>query len=234
MVGNSKDVNSSQKHVHPKLFQLLERHREALWREPARAVDSPALSKLDEMLSEGDRPIVLDSFCGTGMSSRILAERYPEAFIVGVDKSSKRLQKAEPLPANATLLHANCESIWRHLAKRGTKLARHCIFYPNPWPKAAHLSRRIHGHPAFVYLLELGGIIELRSNWQVYVEEFGSALFHLGVPASVRVVREQEIPISRFEHKYSASGQVLWRLQAQPAPSDDGETDAVEYDGSNA
>lgn len=215
MLGNSKNVSSSQKFLHPKLFALLERHLASSWQEPVRTVDIPALRKLDDLISEGHESIVLDSFCGTGTSTRILAERYPDAMVLGVDKSHKRLQKAEPLPANATLLQANCEAVWRHLAERGTQLARHCIFYPNPWPKATHLSRRIHGHPAFVYLLALGGIIELRSNWQIYVEEFGSALSHVGVSASVRVVSAEELPVSRFERKYYASGQILWRLRAR-------------------
>lgn len=36
-------------------------------------------------------------------------------------------------------------------------------------PKIGHLSRRWHGHPVFPAMLELGGVLECRSNWKIYV-----------------------------------------------------------------
>lgn len=100
-------------------------------------------------------------------------------------------------------------------------LQAHYLLYPNPWPKPAHLGRRVHGHPAFPLLLQLGGALELRSNWQLYVEEFGVALQLCGVAARVAAVPQEEAPLTLFERKYRDSGQQLWRMSATlPAASE--------------
>ena len=85
------------------------------------------------------------------------------------------------------------------------------LLYPNPWPKIGHLARRWHGHPVFPTLLELGGVLECRSNWRIYVEEFCFAVARL-TPHTPRCEpyspREALTP---FERKYLASGHALYR-----------------------
>ena len=210
----SRPVHSSQGGVHPRLAKTLQRHLEASWRKPRQEVDCAALALLDEALATHEGPLVLDSFCGTGESTAYLASRYPQALVVGVDKSAARLARHRQ-QGDYLLLQAHCEAVWRHLVGRGRTLALHCIFYPNPWPKPAHLARRVHGHPAFPLLLALAGALELRSNWQLYLEEFGAALHLAGHPAGVCTLPAGTSPISAFERKYRASGHTLWQLTAQ-------------------
>src|SRR5574337_1283396 len=94
----------------------------------------------------------------------------------------------------------------------GLRLARHYLLYPNPWPKIGHLGRRWHAHPVFPTLLRLGGVLECRSNWRVYVEELAFALEQ----ATGRAVPWEEFdaasPLTPFERKYRDSGQTLYRL----------------------
>jgi tRNA G46 methylase TrmB len=220
----SRTVSSTQRGVHPRLANVVARHRDSVWRKPPQRVDLPALAALDGRLEDHQGALILDSFCGTGHSSLTLAERNPEALIVGIDQSGHRLRRRPGLANNCLLLHAHCEAVWRHLAARGQRLAAHYLLYPNPWPKPGQLNRRIHGHPAFPMLLTLGGRLELRSNWQIYVEEFGVALHLLGVPARIAVVPEAETLTTLFERKYRGSGQDLWRLNATLKP--DSKTDA--------
>jgi len=85
----------------------------------------------------------------------------------------------------------------------------HYLLYPNPWPKSRHLQRRVHGSAAFPFLLQLGGNIELRSNWQLYVEEFGLAMHLAGRLGWVSLTCPQE-PMTLFESKYQSSGHQLW------------------------
>ena len=80
----------------------------------------------------------------------------------------------------------------------------------NPWPKAAHLQRRVHGHASFPLLLRLGGSLELRSNWQLYVEEFSCAMHLAGQRGRVATVSDSDPAISLFEQKYRDSGHLLW------------------------
>lgn len=221
MQNPSRPVTSSQRFVHPGLVRQVLRQRASGWRKPAQSVDAPALERLDAALAVHRGALVLDSFCGTGHSSAALARSYPQALVIGVDKSAHRLKRGPEqsgeLPANCLLLQAHCEAIWRHLAQGGRKLTAHYLLYPNPWPKAAQLSRRVHGHPAFGQMLALGGIIELRSNWQVYVEEFGVALHLHGVAARIAVLKGEQPVSTHFERKYRNSGHCLWQLRANLA-----------------
>jgi len=211
----SRPVTSSQRGVHPRLADTLRRHRQHPWRKPPQAVDAPALAALDAALETHRGPLLLDSFCGTGQSTAALAARHPGALVVGVDQSAARLGKHRGGEGHYLLLRAHCEAVWQHLAERGRSLAGHTIYYPNPWPKPGHLQRRVHGHPAFPLLLALGGALELRSNWQVYPEEFGVALHLCGIPARVRLAPDSDVPVTAFERKYRASGHSLWQLTAR-------------------
>jgi tRNA (guanine-N7-)-methyltransferase len=214
MQASSSKVHSSQAGVHPGLPALVKRHASSSWRKPAQQVDLPALDLLDEALDKHRGPVVLDSFCGTGQSTAILAARYDNALVIGVDKSSHRLDRRHAAPDNSLFLQAHCEAIWRHLVAREQKLLAHYLLYPNPWPKPGHLSRRVHGHPAFPLILALGGYVELRSNWQVYVEECGVALHLLGQPSRIAVVPGDQEALTLFEHKYRESGHQLWSVTA--------------------
>jgi tRNA (guanine-N7-)-methyltransferase len=210
---DSAPVSSNQAHTHPRLPALLHRHVSSDYRKPIAAHNQHAFDQLLTRLSEKPRPIVLDSFCGTGHSTARLAQRHPEHLVVGIDKSSHRLDKHPKEGAdNCILLQAECEDIWSLLLKEGIHPEHHYILYPNPWPKSRHLQRRVHGNPAFIYLLQLGGHIELRSNWQIYVEEFGLAMTLSGHPGTVRQHRPGT-PITLFERKYQSSGHTLWAFE---------------------
>jgi tRNA G46 methylase TrmB len=213
--GISRQVQSPQPWIHAGLVRLVRRHAAAPWQKPPQAADGEALDTLRSAIARHRGPLVLDSFCGTGTSTAKLANRNPAALVVGIDKSAHRLRRAPQLPPNCLLLRAHCEAIWRELVTRGIHVSQHYLLYPNPWPKSAHLARRVHGHPAFPLLITLGGDIELRSNWQIYVEEFGVALHLLGHPSRIASVPDEEAPLSPFERKYRDSGHTLWKLRAR-------------------
>ena len=144
----------------------------------------------------------------------MLARRHPNCLIAGIDQSEHRLDKHVPDPsANYLLLRAQAEDIWQLLLRDNYRPVQHYLLYPNPWPKGKHLQRRIHGHPGFAWLLALGGQIELRSNWQLYVEEFGLAMHLAGRRGCVSLIPEAP-PLTRFEEKYQRSGHKLWRYRS--------------------
>jgi tRNA G46 methylase TrmB len=166
-------------------------------------------------------PLVLDSGCGTGASTAALAAAYPGCAVVGVDQSLARLSRHVEIAGdlaliagNAALLRAPLQDIWRLLLADGWRLARHLLWYPNPWPKPEHLGRRWHAHPVFPALLALGGEIELRSNWRVYVDEFALALSAHGWSSTIAAVGAFDDPVTPFERKYRDSGHALWCLTA--------------------
>ncbi len=203
--------STSQTGLHPRLDEVVRRHLDSRWRQPIRAHTRQAFEVIRDRLERAER-LVLDSGCGTGESTAGLARRHPDALVVGIDQSAARLVRAPELPDNVVLVRAELADFWRLLVGAGLKSTLHYLLYPNPWPKPDHLKRRWHAHPVFPDLLELGGQLELRSNFELYVREFERGLNLAGnVDAKVVSFSAGE-PISPFERKYSASGHRLWKL----------------------
>ncbi|RLQ23574.1 SAM-dependent methyltransferase [Seongchinamella sediminis] len=213
---NSRPVSSNQAGLHARLAATVQRHLAHPFRRTPAPHSVVAYQALAERLSGQRQALVIDSFCGTGMSTCLLAEKHPEHLVVGIDQSAHRLHKHRPSSAgNYLLLQAQAEDIWTLLLADGHRAEYHYLLYPNPWPKAKHLQRRIHGHGSFPLLLALGGQVELRSNWQLYVEEFGVAMHLAGRRGRVRLVAGQP-PLTLFEAKYHNSGHALWAFSAAP------------------
>ena len=68
-----------------------------------------------------------------------------------------------------------------------------------------------HGHPVFPTLLALGGVLEARSNWPIYLAEHCFAIHRLTQRAVLCEPYLAAPPITPFERKYLASGHRLWR-----------------------
>jgi tRNA G46 methylase TrmB len=203
-------VASNQHGVHEKLAAQVQKHLASDYARPPADHSQRAFEQLLAAL-ERPRPLVLDSFCGTGHSTAALAMAYPGHLVVGVDQSADRLSRhAGTGEGEYLLLQADCEDIWGLLLRHDLGVDHHYLLYPNPWPKHKHLGRRVHGSGAFQWLLGLGGTVELRSNWQLYVEEFGIAMLLAGHPGAISELNADQ-PLSLFEQKYRNSGHTLWR-----------------------
>lgn len=175
--------------------------------------------------AEGFR-IVLDSGCGAGESTLHLARRFPGIPVIGVDKSAVRLNKAgnehqqqaagTDQPANAFWIRAELLDFWR-LAQEEVLagnwiIEHHAVFYPNPWPKESEAGRRFHLHPIFPTLLSLSPVTELRTNWDIYAQEFAEAARIVNTSATVICESfNPENPETAFERKFKEAGQQLWR-----------------------
>ncbi len=206
-------IFSDQTDVHTDLRSLVHKHLTTRWRKPAPSHTVEAAEAAVKWLLQRDAPVILDSFCGTGMSTAILASRYPQCSVIGIDQSVDRLQKHQPNGIdNYLLLRAECEPFWRALIDAGISIEHHFLLFPNPWPKARHLKRRIHGHPSFPLLAQLGGALELRSNWEIYILEFAIAAELIDRPGRV-ICYQPTTPMTLFERKYHERQQSLWRFQ---------------------
>ncbi len=217
MEGNSRFIASAQDGPHRDLDELLRRHLAHPFRKPILDYNRDALAAA---LAARDAwnpaaPLILDAGCGVGWSTQRIAALFPDHFVFGVDQSVDRLSRGKPLPMpeNAVLIRADLVDFWRLLAENGIKLARHYNLYPNPWPKIGHLARRWHGHAVFPVWRELGGEVECRSNWRIYIEEMALALSLLsGRPVAAEPYATDD-PMTPFEKKYLASGHALWRCR---------------------
>ena len=196
---------------------LVKKHMTTQWRQPLHA---PTVKTFAALVASGVDPgqkIVLDSGCGTGVGTRQIAACYPDCLVIGVDKSEARLRT---IPAghflyrerNVIWLRAELASFWRLALRAGWRLHRHYLLYPNPWPKPGQVLRRWHAHPVFPVLLQLGGPLELRCNWEIYAREFAAAAEMAGC-RDVQLTKGVDSAITTpFESKYRNSGQTLFRV----------------------
>ena len=237
MYANSRPITSRQTGPHQDLERLLHRHLASPYQRPigdaSRAAFAQAMAERD-----ASRPLILDAGCGVGWSTQRIAGLFPNHWVIGVDKSDDRLSRApghgdateaddsgadgaalpssdanKHWPANARLVRADLVDFWRLLAEAGIRLDRHYILYPNPWPKIGHLARRWHGHAVFPTVLALGGVLECRSNWSIYVEEFALAVGWATGHSVQAAPHAAPDPWTPFERKYRDSGQHLYRCQ---------------------
>lgn len=222
MHANSRAIVTNQPGPHQELARRVSRALAHPLKKPIAEHTRSAFAEADAWRSARDQPLILDAGCGVGLSTRQLAEYFPGHVVIGVDRSADRLSRDHgELPDNALLVRADLVDFWRLALASGWQPARHYLLYPNPYPKAAHLKMRWHGHPVFPAILALGGRFELRSNWRLYVEEFALAIQQAtGEVVHAEAYRPGGDFLTPFERKYHASGQSLWRLQVdlKPAP----------------
>jgi tRNA (guanine-N7-)-methyltransferase len=224
MQANSRLPQSAQSGIHDHLSRLLDRHLHSPFQKPCadynRAAFAASMARRAAIAPTA--PLILDAGCGVGESSIALARAFPDHYVIGVDQSMARLRRAQSqlrlqrgkaiaLPENVDLVRADLVDYWRLLGEAGIRPARQYLLYPNPWPKIGQLSRRWHGHPVFPALLELGGVLECRSNWKIYVDEFCFAVERLTqCEAHCEPYLPQEA-LTPFERKYLNSGHALYR-----------------------
>ena len=224
MTGNTKEVKSNQTEIHRDLKELVLRYLQNEYRRPIAEHTIDAFHKADLFISAFKTPVVLDSGCGTGLSTIALAKQFPENPVLGIDKSEIRLAKAHnrsengiSIPDNVFYVRAELLDFWRLVLNAKWNIQFHALFYPNPWPKKSEVRYRFHGHPIFPTLVKLSPQLELRTNWKIYADEFRFALETTCKQKKWQAHIHEEnflpnAPISAFEKKFIESGHTLWRV----------------------
>ena len=199
-------IDTPQTTPHAHLAKRVQKHLKHPYQKPFSPRQLASFEEVNHWITKMNRPIILDSGCGTGQSTFNLAQQFKLHAIVGIDKSSHRLKKnstpLQPKPNNCFLVQANLEDIWRLILKANWNITHHFMFYPNPWPKPEHLQRRWHGHPVFPDLIRLSPYLEVRTNWKLYLDEFAQAVQIATGIWSEPYMYKSETPISLFEKKY--------------------------------
>jgi tRNA (guanine-N7-)-methyltransferase len=221
---NSRIPQSAQQGVHEGLIERVRKHLAEPFLKPFAEYNRNALQAALAGW-DGKAPLILDAGCGVGHSTIQIARQFPDHWVIGVDQSEDRLSRRKPypealLPKNMVFVRADLVDFWRLLDAAGLRLARHYVLYPNPWPKIGHVGRRWPAHPVFPWIPRLGGVLECRSNWRVYIEEFAVALEQVIGHRVVWEAFSAEVPLTPFERKYRDSGQTLYRLSVDLSAPD--------------
>ena len=212
--GNSREITTNQAGPHDKIEALVKRHLAHTTQKPFNEHTLAAFTEVEHWLKGKQGRLILDACCGVGESTAKIAAKHPDCLVIGVDKSALRTGKHQHYHGgtdNYIVVRADLNDFWRLAFNAGWKLYKHYLLYPNPYPKSAHVQRRWHGSAAFADIVKLGGLLEVRSNWKIYIEEFALALTVAGHPASAKLYQSDE-PDTPFERKYWASGQSSWSV----------------------
>ena len=242
-MSGARSVTSNQESVHKDLAKIVRKYARTQYMRPIALHTQEAFDEAREKICTWDRrsdiasiPVVLDSGCCTGESTIHLARKFPDCAVIGIDKSEARVGKgfgarnadAEGIPPNAFWIRAELLDFWRLVLDSHWDVRYHAVYYPNPWPKQSEGTRRFHMHPIFPTMMQLAPVTELRTNWEIYAQEFRDAVNILGeesrsIPEleSLRGIRAELSPLqpdspeTAFERKYAAAGQPLWRVIAK-------------------
>jgi len=121
-----------------------------------------------------ERPIELDIGCGRGRFLLARAQSHPDVNFLGIDRSLLRLRKIDRRAVaanldNIRLINADAMAILPRLPDASASAIY--VFYPDPWPKRRHQSRRLIA-PLFIervfHILVPGGIIHLCTDHEDY------------------------------------------------------------------
>ncbi|GGA80242.1 hypothetical protein GCM10011369_22730 [Neiella marina] len=216
MAGNSKLIVSNQPGVHEHLADKVQRHFKHPFRKPVAEHTLDVFQQLNEQVQQWPGSVILDACCGVGESTKVLAAQYPDSLVVGIDKSACRIGKGlqQEGGGHYVLARADLNDLWRLIWAANWPLSRQFILYPNPWPKAEHLGRRWHGAGVFPYILAAGGILTVRSNWHIYVDEMVQAMALAGLTVQAQPYPHDDgvEPMTPFERKYWQSGHASTQL----------------------
>ena len=235
----ARSVTSNQDSIHNDLEKLVQKYASTSFLRPIADHTRKTFSEASKFVNQfygiveatprTPVQVILDSGCGTGESTLHISKRFQGVPVIGIDKSSLRLQKAEAgtedihkaAPTNAFYARGELLDFWK-LAEKAVAEGRwtipyHALFFPNPWPKQSEATRRFHLHPIFPTMLPLAKTTELRTNWEIYAREFAKAAETL---ASVKNFDLQvelteynpDAPETAFERKYKEARQQLWRV----------------------
>ena len=226
MHSNSRFIISNQTGIHDQLHDLIQRRAASDYLKPIAPSSRLAFNTaICAWRKTNQSTLIIDAGCGVGLSTRRLAILHPDSFVIGIDQSIDRLSRQVEWPSDAPdnfiTVRADVVDFWRLLHDAEIYPSHHYLLYPNPWPKKHHLARRWHAHPVFPTLLSLGGYMECRSNWKIYIEEFATAVTAIsGIDAQYESFVPSSTPLTPFEEKYLASGHELWRCSLNlPAAS---------------
>lgn len=202
---------SAQSGPHHDLLPLVHRYKNSDFRRPIPSVQQIAFDRIVAFHAERQRPLIIDSGCGTAMSTIKLAEIFPDHDVIGIDKSAHRLMRADTANArdNFLLVRGDLIDQWRLLAAARMPITHHFILYPNPWPKISQVKRRFYAHPVFATMLRLAPYLEVRTNWRVYAEELMIALDACDQKPELSMKTDNDF-MTRFEKKYQEAGSELF------------------------
>ena len=214
---------------HPRKGRMSDAQRAALtrlWSAYGIRVDGEQLLDLDTLFGAEGLPVVLEIGFGMGDATATMAAADPSTGILAVDVHTPghgnllRRIESDGL-ANVRLAEGDAVVLLRDQLAPAS-LAGLRIYFPDPWPKARHLKRRLI-QPAFLELalsrLRPGATVHCATDWEPYAEQMlevldaSPELENLYPDADGGYApRPDWRPVTKFERQGVAKGHIVHDL----------------------
>ncbi|MEI7898606.1 MAG: tRNA (guanosine(46)-N7)-methyltransferase TrmB [bacterium] len=191
-------------------------------------VTDPTVPLPLDTLFDPARPLEIEIGCGKGRFLSARAGKHPETQYLGIERLKDRVRK---LDKKAARLHLDnlrilrLEAFYTFYYLLPPHRARTVyVFFPDPWPKRRHETRRLFS-PLFRDLLwarlEIGGVIQVATDHPDYFAEIRAGFMadprFREIPAMERALEEQ----TEFEHIFRSQGLAIGQCAYQTLPAEE-------------
>ena len=167
-------------------------------------------------------PVILEIGFGMGNTTIHIAKQMPEKDFIGVEVHTPGVgsllkQIGEEGIGNLRAIQHDAVEVLDHMIADGSLACVH-VFFPDPWHKARHNTRRLIQGPFVKKLcdkLETGGYIHLATDWEDYAVQM---LEVLGAEPSLQNTADGYAPqpayrpLTKFENRGIKLGHGVWDL----------------------
>ena len=180
-------------------------------------------------------PLFVEIGFGNAQFLVALAQRHPEANVLGIEISLPSIKKAESKARHLGLPHVRVVhgdarlTLWGGMPLKG--ISRLYLNFPDPWHKAAHHERKlINGR--FLHLLATrmasGGLLEIATDdagYQAHIAETLAATpYFASRTGAIYATEDHERLRTKYELKALAEGRTChyyhWQRNDTPAPNE--------------
>ena len=175
-------------------------------------------------------PLGIEIGFGMGQATLAWAQQRPDWQFIGIEVyepgiGALMLQMEEQKVDNLRIVEADARTLFDDWLPAGCAEQIN-LFFPDPWPKKRHSSRRIVQPDTlqlFASRLAPGGSLRMATDWQPYAHwmlECGNAEASLINAATDGGFAERpaERPVTRFERRGLRLGHGVWDLWYKKAP----------------
>ena len=180
MQANSRQVSSNQPHLHPKLAAVVRRHLATPYRRPSRSTQHAAYEASERKLRAHGRWCWIP-FAAPATVPHAWHSAIPTIWCWASTNPLNGWPDTRTVAAGIyLLLQADCEDIWQLLVRDRLVAAAALPALPQPLAQSQTPATPRSRTRQLSAAAAAGWRYELRSNWQLYVEEFGLAMHLAG------------------------------------------------------
>jgi len=173
-------------------------------------------------------PLEIEIGCGKGRFLSARASKHPETQYLGIERLLPRVRKLDKKASrlgleNLRVLRLEAFYTFYYLLPPH-RVRTVYVFFPDPWPKRRHQSRRLFG-PLFLDALwkrlEVGGTVEVATDHPGYFADIRACLSADPRYREVQAMERSEDEQTEFEHIFRSQGLPINQCAFRTVPADE-------------